>query len=201
MIGWLYDLIAGSAEKKGIGELRRRLLASLEGDVVEIGAGTGLNLPHYERATRLVAVEPDASMAKRLRGRIPDAKPTVDVVTASAESLPFADETFDVAVCTFVLCSVRDPGAALAEIRRVLRPGGSLVLLEHVRGDGRLATWQDRLTPLHRRVAGNCHLNRDTLATVQAAGFDPAGVERIDLPGELKLYRAGIRGVAIKTSS
>jgi ubiquinone/menaquinone biosynthesis C-methylase UbiE len=201
MIGWLYDLMARRAERAGIGERRRNLLAGLEGDVIEIGSGTGASLPYYERARRVVAVEPDASMAKRLPSRIEEARVPIEVVTAHAEALPFPDESFDAAVAAFVLCSVDDQGAVLAEARRVLRPGGKLVLLEHVRGDGRAARWQDRLTPLHRRMAGNCHLNRDTLAAAAAAGFDTTGVERTHLPGTHPLVRPGIQGVATKTSS
>jgi ubiquinone/menaquinone biosynthesis C-methylase UbiE len=201
VIGWLYDLLAGRAERAGIGEQRRTLLSGLEGDVVEIGSGTGASLPYYERATRVVAVEPDASMAKRLPNRIAEANVPVDVVTARAEALPFPDESFDAAVAAFVLCSVEDQSTVLAEARRVLRPGGKLVLLEHVRGDGRTARWQDRLTPLHKRMAGNCHLNRDTRAAVAASGFDAADVERTRLPGTHPLVRPGIQGVATKTSS
>lgn len=201
MIGWIYDLFAGRAERAGIAERRHDLLAGLEGDVVEIGAGTGASLPHYERARRVVAIEPDASMAKRLPHRLEEAKVPVEVVTARAEKLPFPDESFDAAVAAFVLCSVEDPQAVLAEARRVLRPGGKLLLLEHVRGDGGTARWQDRITPLHRKMAGNCHLNRDTRATVAAAGFDTASVERTHLPGTHALVRPGIQGVAIKTSS
>jgi ubiquinone/menaquinone biosynthesis C-methylase UbiE len=201
VIGWLYDLMAGRAERRGIGERRRTLLADLEGDVLEIGSGTGASLPYYRRATRVVALEPDESMASRLPARIGEANVPVEVVGASAESLPFPDETFDAAVSAFVLCSVEDPGAVLAEVRRVLKPNGKLVLLEHVLGDGGTARWQHRLTPLHRRLAGNCHLDRDTRATVAAAGFDVTEVEPTRLPGTHALVRPGLQGVAIKTSS
>ncbi len=201
MIGWLYDLVSRSSERKGVAEIRRRLAGPLEGEVVEVGAGTGLNLPHYERASHVVAVEPDASMAARLHKRLAEARVPVEVVTADGESLPFEDGRFDAAVATFVFCSVHDPARALAELRRVLRPDGKLVVLEHVRGEGRLARWQDRLTPLHRRISGNCHLNRETLATIEAAGFETNGVERLDLPGTPAIFRPGLQGVAINTSS
>ena len=125
----------------------------------------------------------------------------VEVLAGSAESLPFEDDTFDTAVITFVLCSVGSPQAALAEVRRVLKPSGRLVLLEHVRGEGRLARWQDRFTPLHRKVAGNCHLNRKTRDEVAAAGFDVADLHAVRIPGSHPLVRSGLQGVAIKTSS
>jgi ubiquinone/menaquinone biosynthesis C-methylase UbiE len=201
VIGWVYDLLAGRAERQGLGERRRLLLGELEGAVVEIGSGTGASLPHYARASRVVAIEPDESMAKRLPAKIAEAQVPVDVVRARAEDLPFPDESFDAAVAAFVLCSVEDPQAVLAEARRVLRPGGKLVLLEHVRGEGRVGRWQDRLTPLHRRMAGNCHLNRHTGDTVRAAGFDVSGIEGTQLPGTHVLVRPGIQGVATKTSS
>jgi ubiquinone/menaquinone biosynthesis C-methylase UbiE len=193
--------MAGRAERRGIGERRRTLLADLGGAVLEIGSGTGASLPYYERATQVVALEPDESMASRLPARIAEAGVPVEVVRASAESLPFPDETFDAAVSAFVLCSVRDPRVVLAEVRRVLKPDGKLVLLEHVLGDGRTARWQHRLTPLHRKLAGNCHLDRDTKTTVAAAGFDVSDVEPTELPGTHALVRPGLQGVAIKTSS
>jgi ubiquinone/menaquinone biosynthesis C-methylase UbiE len=201
VIGWLYDLLARRAERAGIGQLRHDLLAGLEGEVIEIGSGTGASLPYYERATRVVAVEPDASMAKRLPAKVEEAKVPVEVVSARAQALPFSDESFDAAVAAFVLCSVEDQGDVLAEARRVLRPGGKLVLLEHVLGEGGTARWQNRLTPLHKRMAGNCHLNRDTRAAVERGGFEVAGVESTLLPGTHPLVRPGIQGVAIKTSS
>jgi ubiquinone/menaquinone biosynthesis C-methylase UbiE len=201
MIGWLYDLLARRAERAGIGQLRHDLLADLEGDVIEIGSGTGASLPYYERATRVVAVEPDASMAKRLPAKVAEAKVPIEVVSTRGQTLPFPDETFDAAVAAFVLCSVEDQGEVLAEARRVLRPGGKLVVLEHVLGEGGTARWQNRLTPLHKRMSGNCHLNRDTRAAVARAGFDVTGVEATLLPGTHALVRPGIQGVAIKTSS
>ena len=201
MIGWLYDLMAGRAERQGMADRRTMLLADLEGDVVEIGSGTGASLPHYRRAARVVAVEPDESMAKRLPVKMAEAAVPIEVVGARAEELPFPDESFDAAVFAFVLCSVEAPGQVLAEARRVLKADGELVLLEHVRGDGRVAAWQERLTPLHRRLAGNCHLNRDTRAAVAAAGFDVKSLERTELPGTHALVRPGIQGVATKTSS
>jgi ubiquinone/menaquinone biosynthesis C-methylase UbiE len=201
VIGWLYDLLSRKAEKGELGERRDELLSGLEGTVLEIGAGTGLNLPHYERAEKVIAVEPDPSMARRLRGRAQEAAVPVEIVTGSAESLPFEDGAFDTAVITFVLCSVEDPSAALAEVRRVLAPGGRLVLLEHVRAEGNLARWQDRLTPLHRKLAGNCHLNRDTRRAVAEAGFDATDIAETTIPGSHPLVRSGVQGVAIRTSS
>lgn len=201
MIGWLYDFAGRRAEKGELGRRRHELVSELEGAVLEVGAGTGLNFPHYERASRVIAVEPDSSMAGRLRKRAPEAAIPVEVLTGSAESLPFEDGTFDTAVITFVLCSVDSPQAALAEVRRVLKPGGRLVLLEHVRGEGRLARWQDRLTPLHRKVAGNCRLNRKTKDEVAAAGFDVTDLRPVRIPGSHPLVRSGLQGVAIKTSS
>ena len=148
MNGRVYDVLARAGERKGLAEVRARLLGDLEGEILELGAGTGLNLPHYRRASRIAAVEPSESMASRLRERAATAPAPVEVVEARAEALPFPNSSFDHVVCVLVLCSVTDLDAALAEARRVLRPHGTLVLLEHLRGTGRRAWWQERLTPI-----------------------------------------------------
>ena len=201
MIGWAYDLLGRRAERGPLGELRRALVSELGGEILEIGAGTGANLPHYRRAARVVALEPDPAMASRLPAREAQAVVPVELVAGNVDALPFADGTFDVVVSTFVLCSVADPARALSEIRRVLRPGGRLVVLEHVRGGGRLARWQERMTPLHRRLAGNCHLARDTAGSLARAGFDVGGIRPRRIPGSHPLVRSGIQGAAIRISS
>lgn len=169
--------------------------------MLELGAGTGLNLPHYRHAAKVVALEPDESMAARLRQRARSARVPVEVVAGQGESLPFPDASFDHVVSALVLCSVSDVERTLAEIRRVLRPGGSLAVVEHVRGEGRVARWQDRLTRLQRRFADGCNLNRRTGTALAAAGFDVSGLERVDLPGAHPLVRPGVYGRATRISS
>jgi ubiquinone/menaquinone biosynthesis C-methylase UbiE len=199
--GRVYDFFTQFMERREIGARRRSLVAPLRGRVLEVGAGTGHTLAHYRNADAVVALEPDEGMASRIPAKAAAAPVPVEVVSAPAEELPFPDGSFDAAVAIFVLCSVRDPARALAEIHRVLRPGGELVVFEHVRGEGRTARWQDRCTPLQRRLAGNCHLNRDTRAALAAAGFDVSEVEPAPIPGSFPLVRQGIYGRAIKTSS
>jgi SAM-dependent methyltransferase len=158
----LYDRQLRPLERGWLDQRRGALLGELTGQVLEVGAGTGGNLAHYRHAGKVVACEPDPAMRARLAGKLADAPVPVQLCDAAAEALPFADQSFDVVVCTLVLCTVPDPPAALAESYRVLRPGGRLAFLEHVRGRGRLARWQDRLTPLQVWFAGGCHPNRDT---------------------------------------
>jgi RimJ/RimL family protein N-acetyltransferase len=162
-----YDPFVASAERRGIAQARRELLAGLTGDVLEIGAGTGLNLPYYPAAARVTFTEPDPHMAKRLRRR------GAEVVEAEAESLPFADGAFDAVVSTLVLCTVGDVQATLREIRRVLRLGGMLLFLEHVRAPAgsSLERWQDRLHGPWRTFAGGCHCNRDLLSELARSSF------------------------------
>ena len=118
-----------------------------------------------------------------------------------AEALPFPDASFDHVVASLVLCSVSDVDAALDEVRRVLRPEGSLVFVEHVRGDARVARWQDRLTPIHMLLAGGCHPNRDTERALERSGFRLEELERFPLPASHPLIRPAIQGVATKTSA
>jgi ubiquinone/menaquinone biosynthesis C-methylase UbiE len=197
----LYDAFAGRLDRKGLGQRRERQVAELSGDVLEVGAGTGLNLPRYRRADRLVALEPDRTYARRLRARAGSAHVPVEVVAGSAEALPFPDRSFGNVVTTLALCSVGDLDVALAEIRRVLRPGGALHFLEHVRGEGGTARWQDRLTPIQRRIADGCHLNRDTAAAIESAGFEMAELERFAMPAGARVIRPAIQGTALRAHS
>ena len=167
-------LIEKAGRSHGILEARKHWVPRAHGDVLEIGVGSGLNLPFYDpaRARRVVAIDPSEPLLARARPRAADAAVSVELVAASAEALPFASASFDSAVMTYTLCSVRDPMQSLAELRRVLRPGGELVFVEHgLADDERTRGWQHRITPLWRRVAGNCHLDRDPRALLAAAGF------------------------------
>lgn len=164
----------GSSERRFFEPLRRELLEQAHGRVLEIGAGTGLNFSLYppEQVAQVEAIEPDSTMLSYARKRLPQARVPLTLMQASAESLPFAAETFDCVVATLVFCSVSDPVRAFQEIRRVLKPGGTLLLLEHVRAQSRFVAFlQDLLVPLTTRVIGNCHWNRATGQTVRASGF------------------------------
>lgn len=168
MFAALYDRMTAPVERDVWGPRRERLLAGLTGDVLDVGAGTGANLPYLTEAKRVTAVEPDAAMRRKLTAKAARAAVRVTVSDAGAEALPCSDASVDAVVFTLVLCSVADPDRALSEARRVLKPGGRLVVLEHVRGTGKLARWQDHLVPLWRRMNAGCHPNRDTRAAVDA---------------------------------
>ena len=192
-----YDRLTAPIERRALGPRRRRLLGELRGHVLDIGAGTGANLPYLTSAARVVAVEPDSAMRARLVRKLSYAPVPVEVNDGSAEALPFADNSFDAAVFTLVLCSVAHPDVALAEARRVLTPSGRLVVLEHVRGDGALGRRQDRWTPLWSRLAAGCQLNRDTRADIEAAGFEFTDVETFaELPSWV-LTRSMLQGIAV----
>ncbi len=175
----MYDLCLWPSERLGLRALRRRAVADLPGRVLELGAGTGLNFPHYRAAVEVVAVEPDPDMRRRATTRARAASVSIALVDARAEALPFAEGSVDAAAITLVLCSVGDVGQALAELRRVLRPAAPVHLIEHVRAPQALiAALQTALTPLQRRVAGNCHLDRRTVDALRAAGFTITEVRR-----------------------
>jgi len=197
----IYDAFTAGLDRKGFGQRRDRQVAELRGDVLEVGAGTGLNLPRYRSADLLVALEPHRTYSQRLRARAGAAHVPVEVVAGTAEELPFADESFDNVVTTLSLCSVGDLDVALAEIRRVLRPGGALHFLEHVRGEGATARWQDRLTPIQRRIADGCHLNRDTAAAILQAGFEITELERFAMPAGASVIRPAIQGTALRSGT
>lgn len=177
-----YDRLVAPMERTVLGPIRSDLVAHLTGTVLDVGAGTGANLRYFRDAATVVAAEPDPAMRRRLTARLHEATVPVELSDAGAEDLPFPDASFDAVVFTLVLCTVGDPGRAIAEARRVLRPGGTLVALEHVRGHGRHARRQERLDPLWTRVMAGCHLDRDTGAAIRSAGFDQGHEERFTVP-------------------
>ena len=195
----MYDRVMKGVEQETMGPHREGLLADARGRVVEIGGGTGANLPYYGSGLEeLVITEPEEPMARRLEGKLSEYPGLpARVVRAPAESLPLEDGSFDVAVSTLVLCTVEDPARALAEIRRVLKPDGRLIFLEHVRSDDpKLAKWQDRLHGLQYRIGHGCHCNRPTLANVRKAGFEVAQLEHDTIKKAPPIVRPLIAGVA-----
>jgi len=196
----VYDRLMASTERAGLAERRAALIADARGATLEVGAGTGLNLRHYPDAvTELVLTEPDPHMARRLRSRVADAGRPVEVVEAPAERLPLEDARFDTAVVTLVLCTVTEPAQALAEIARVLKPGGRLLFIEHVRADASgLVRWQDRLERPWGWIAGGCHPNRDTVGSLDASALRVESVERGEMPKAPPLVKPLVAGVAVR---
>jgi ubiquinone/menaquinone biosynthesis C-methylase UbiE len=158
---------------------RRSVVTSARGFVLEIGVGSGLNLPLYGPAVaRVVGLDPSPELLRLAHNRTTDAVVPVSLLQASAEQLPFVDAAFDVIVMTWTLCSIPNPIAALTEMRRVLRPGGQLLFVEHgLSSEIRTARWQHRLTPYWKRIGGGCHLDRKTDSLIRAAGF---GLDEIE---------------------
>ncbi len=178
-----YEWLAGQADRAGLGERRRRLLAGAKGKLLDLGAGTGANLPHYPPAVdEVVLLEPDGAMRRRLQRRLEASPVTATVNAASLEEADLPDGSFDTVVCTLVLCTVTDPEAALQRIRRLLAPGGVLLFLEHVRARGWRGHLQRAVTPAWQRVAGGCHLDRDVPAAIRASGLVVTDMERFRLP-------------------
>jgi len=202
MFAAVYDRGLKGTEEAGLREMRRATLAEAGGRTIDVGAGTGANLGLYPAAvSELVLAEPDPHMARRLRPKLAEAGLRADVVDAPAERLPFEDSSFDTVVFTLVLCTVPDPTATLAEAARLLRPGGKLLFVEHVRADDpSLARWQDRLERPWRFVGDGCHCNRDTVATIEASPLTLERVERGRLPKAPPLVRPLVRGSAVLRS-
>jgi ubiquinone/menaquinone biosynthesis C-methylase UbiE len=195
-----YDRFTKGTEEAGLRERRRVLLARAQGRTLEIGAGTGSNLALYpDSVTELVLIEPDGHMRAQLESRVDGIGRDVVVTDASAERLPFPDARFDTAVATLVLCTISDPEAALGEIARVLKPGGSLLFLEHVRADDpRLARWQDRLERPWGWFGRGCHPNRDTLGAIEASALEVPRVEPDRMPKAPALIQPLIVGEATR---
>ncbi len=151
---------------------RRLVVPEARGAVLEVGVGTGLNFALYRDVDSLAGVDPDPYMLERARPRAAALPFPTELHQAGAERMPFADARFDTAVVTFTLCTIPDPAAALAEVRRVLKPGGRLLFVEHTRSSQRLcAALQNAITPLWKRMCGGCHMNRRAVELVDAAGF------------------------------
>lgn len=176
----IYDRMMAPQEQKFFGAVRKEMLNDLRGEVLEIGAGTGANFRYYPVAAHVTAIEPDPFMLERARERLSAATAAIDLHQAAAEDLPFPDASFDFVISTLVLCSVRDPREALAEIRRVLKPGSEFRLYEHVRYVNRAgALAQDIVSPIWQWFGAGCHPNRDTGRSLREAGFDIVQAERL----------------------
>jgi SAM-dependent methyltransferase len=200
---WYYPRLMGLSERAGGADLRRRVIGRAVGRTLEIGAGNGYNLPHYPSAvTSLVVSEPSPHMMRLLRERLVADPPPVarwELVQTGAESLPFADASFDTVTSGYVHCTIPHPEAAIAEIARVLKPGGRYLFLEHVRARGALlGRTQDLIEPLHVYVAAGCHPNRRTEATLRRSELSVEWLEHTNLPRSFPSVRPVILGAAVK---
>jgi ubiquinone/menaquinone biosynthesis C-methylase UbiE len=185
-IPWLYDALCAGVERLGLRRWRRWLAAGARGRTLDLGCGTGRNLPLMPAGLTVVGVDPAIASLRRARRRAPG----VALIAARAEALPFRDGAFETVVSGLVLCSVGDPARALGEVRRVLRGDGRLRVLEHVRSARRWkARWQDAIEPLWTRLTGGCHPNRDTERSIAAAGFRVDVAER-RARGDLRRFTA-----------
>lgn len=198
---FFYDWVLSPAEDACLGNWRKELLKDTHGSVLEIGAGTGLNLEHYPGSlSSLIVSEPDQHMRMQLEKKILARKTIAQVSTGKAEEINAKNESFDFVVATLVCCSVTDLDRVLSEIKRVLKPGGHFIFLEHVAAPAgsRRRRWQNIINPVWKRLAGNCHLNRETESAILAAGFKIQGIRRESMRKAIPVVRPTIRGIALK---
>jgi len=195
-----YDRFMAAAENAGLRTYRENLLQAASGRVLEIGGGTGANLPFYGGGvTELIVAEPEEPMVRRLRHKLQGYRIPTTTLSAPAEQLPVAAESFDCVVSTLVLCTVPDPARALAEVRRVLKDRGQLLFIEHVRSeDPSLAHWQDRLRRPWAWFGYGCQCNRSTVETIRSAGFSVSKLECRKLPKVPPIVRPLVIGNAAK---
>ncbi|MFF5990737.1 class I SAM-dependent methyltransferase [Prauserella flavalba] len=195
----LFIRIGARNEARGQAELRKELLAGLTGHVVEVGAGTGLNFPHYPPTVeRVTAVEPEPTLQEKAVEAARGAPVPIDVVDGLADALPVGTGSADAVVVSGVLCSVADPAAALTEFRRVLGPGGELRFFEHVRsGDAVRGRWQDVANLVWPHLMGGCHPNRDTVSALRRAGFDLVRLRELIFPPGAKVSVVATRVLGV----
>lgn len=177
MNGSFYDFVLSPFEAFALRRLRHELLSHAHGQTLEVGIGTGLNFEHYPKDAVVLGIEPDPSMRSVAEKR---AGENLKISEGDAQNLDFPDESFDTVVATLVFCTIPDPARAIAEVYRVLKPGGSFLLLEHIRKNTPVTGWiLDHLTPLWKHVAGGCHLNRDPSIYLQQAGFKTESLQTL----------------------
>jgi len=195
-----YDRVMAATERAGLARHREALLGGTTGRVLEIGGGTGANLPYYpEGVTNLVVAEPDGAMRRRLGRRLRGYRLPTRLVDAPAEELPCETGSFDCAVATLVLCSAADPLRALLEVHRTLKPGGRLFFIEHVRSEDRaIAAWQDRLRLPWALLGRGCQCNRSTVEHVASAGFTITALQRDGLRRAPAIVRPLVVGTAVR---
>jgi ubiquinone/menaquinone biosynthesis C-methylase UbiE len=183
-----------------LAELRREVLSDVTGEILEIGFGTGLNLPHYPESVRAItAVDPNAGMGRRARQRVAESRLAVDRREISGEALPFQDETFACVVSTWTLCSIPEAARALGEVYRVLQPAGRFVFLEHgLSDDPRVQKWQRRLNPFQKALADGCRLDLDIDALITGQPFESVNLERFLMDRMPRTHGTMYRGVAVK---
>lgn len=203
LMAFFYDRTMSALEKACLHDWRAELLCEVKGEVLEIGAGTGANIAYYPRNdVRLVLSEPDAAMRKQLAMKVAASqRGDIHLISLQAEKLPLDDNRFDYVVASLVCCSVTDIDRSLAEIYRVLKPGGHYIFIEHVaaKKNSKARRWQDWLTPMWRKFAGNCHLNRETENAMERAGFRFEKIYRDGMPDSVPaIVRSSIHGIAVK---
>lgn len=194
-----YALLANLAERGELARIRSQVLARAHGRLLVLGAGQGHDLAHLPAGvSEVLAVEPDPAMRRLGKGRLALAPVPAYYLSAVAEQLPLPDSSIDAALAALVLCSVRDPARAASELRRVLRPNGVLLVLEHVRAEpGSLTGWlQERVDPAWRHLSGGCHLSRPTRAVLEQAGFDTSQVVDRHLAKLMPLIDRALQGPA-----
>jgi ubiquinone/menaquinone biosynthesis C-methylase UbiE len=188
-------------DRKDLRDVRSRVCSALSGDVVEVGFGTGLNAPHYPTAVqRIAAVEPSALCMRIAEPRIAASSANVELAGLTGEKLDLPSEEFDAALSTWTLCTIPEVGAALEEIHRVLKPGGTFHFVEHGRApEADVARWQARIEPPWKRIAGGCHVTREISTLVEQAGFHIDNVQTYYMSGEPKIFGYTFEGIATKT--